>query len=114
MNDNKEETTNNAHSFGEEHQKRSKARLSKKKWLSQFQILRGFRVGASVYVHCPWCDRMHKRWERNESSRVITLRVAHGGHEPPAPPSHRVSVFREKDLQRIADRAVRNPVVGCG
>jgi hypothetical protein len=31
MNDNKEETTNNTHSFGEEHQKRSKARLSKKK-----------------------------------------------------------------------------------
>ena len=71
MNYNKEETTNNT----EEHAKRSKARLSKKKWLSQFQILRGFRVGASVYVHCPWCDRMHKHgWERNDSSRVITLR----------------------------------------
>src|SRR6516164_3257484 len=100
MNYNKEETTNNT----EEHAKRSKARLLKeeKQWISQLPILRGFRVGGSVYVHCPWCDRMHVHgWERNDSSRVITLRVAHGGHEPPAPTWYRVSVLRKKELQRI-------------
>ena len=73
MNYNKEETTNNT----EEHAKRSKARLLKeeKQWISQLPILRGFRVDESVYVHCPWCDRMHVHgWEHNDSSRVITLR----------------------------------------
>jgi hypothetical protein len=117
MNYNKEETSTNNDSIGEKHQKHSKNRLLKeeKQWISQLPILRGFSLGGSVYVHCPWCDRMHVHgWESNDSSRVITLRVAHGGHEPPAPPSYRVGVFGEKDLQRIADRAVRNLVVGCG
>ena len=100
MNDNKEETTNNT----EEHEKRSKGRLLKeeKQWISQLPILRGFRVGNRVAVHCPWCDCMHVHgWEPNHSARVISLRVAHGGHEPPAPTWYRVSVFRKKDLQRI-------------
>jgi hypothetical protein len=61
MNYNQNKTTANTHSLGEEHQKSSKDNLSldERKWLSQFPILRGFRVGGSVYVHCPWCDQIH-------------------------------------------------------
>jgi len=75
---------------------------TKIKWGSYFPILRGFRIGNQIAVHCPWCDRMHFHgWNAQDSSRVVTLRIAHGGHEPPAPSSYRVSVFREKDLQKL-------------
>ena len=94
---------------------KTKRKASSRTFEKQFPILRKFRVRPLVFVHCPWCDRRHvHRWDRNDRSRVITLRVVHGGHEPPAPPSYRVGVFGEQDLRRIADRAVRNLVVDCG
>ena len=47
-------------------------------------ILRGFRVRGLVFVHCPWCDRMLVHgWGRADSARVIEVRCAHGGHQPP-------------------------------
>jgi hypothetical protein len=65
-------------------------------------ILRGFRVRGLVFVHCPWCDRMLVHgWGRADSARVIEVRCAHGGHQPPAPSGYRISVFRQKDLKIV-------------
>jgi hypothetical protein len=69
---------------------------------SRLPILRGFRVAGLVFVHCPWCDRMHVHgWGRADSARVIEVRCAHGGHQPPAPSGYRISVFRQKDLKIV-------------
>jgi hypothetical protein len=66
----------------------------------QFPILRGFRVGKQVYVHCPWCDRMHVHgWNEEDNARVVTFRVPHCCSRPSAPSSYRVSVYRERDLK---------------
>src|SRR6266436_3945643 len=44
---------------------------------SRLPILRGFRVKGLVFVHCPWCDRMHVHgWGRTDSARVIEVRRA--------------------------------------
>lgn len=65
-------------------------------------ILRGFRVGRMVYVHCPWCDRFHQHgWESEDDGGVITARGAHGKHGPDAPAFYWISVFRERDLTWI-------------
>jgi hypothetical protein len=65
-------------------------------------ILRGFRVAGLVFGHCPWCDRMHVHgWGRADNSRVIEVRCAHGGHQPPAPSGYRISVFRQMDLKIV-------------
>jgi hypothetical protein len=71
-------------------------------------ILRGFRVRGLVFVPCPWCDRIHVHgWGRKDSARVIELRCAHGGHQPPAPSEYRISVFRQKDLKIVGYSPVK-------
>ena len=81
---------------------KNKRTVSSRSFEKQFPILRGFRVGNLVAAHCPWCDRMHVHgWPREDSARDTILRYAHCDHQPPAPSSYRVSVFREKDLQRV-------------
>jgi hypothetical protein len=82
---------------------------------SELPILRGFRVGELIFVHCPWCDRFHVHgWGREDNARVITARVAHGGHQPPAPSGYRISVFRQADLKRIAAIAAKETTRGRG
>jgi hypothetical protein len=65
-------------------------------------ILRGFRVGNRVVMHCPWCDRMHVHgWGQEDDHRVVEWRVAHHGSNPSFPDSYQISVFRPKDLKGI-------------
>lgn len=68
---------------------------------SQNIILRGFRVGNRVVMHCPWCDRMHVHgWGPEDDHRVVEWRVAHHGSNPSLPDSYQISVFRPKDLTK--------------
>jgi hypothetical protein len=65
-------------------------------------VLRGFRFRGLVFVHCPWCDRMHVHgWDPTDGERVKEWRVAHHGNNPSFPDSYLISVFRSKDLKRI-------------
>jgi hypothetical protein len=65
-------------------------------------ILRGFHVGWWVYVHCPWCDRMHVNgWLREDNASGVTVRYAHGKHSPDAPDCYWISVFRRRDHKEI-------------
>jgi hypothetical protein len=69
---------------------------------SQNIILRGFRVGNRVVMHCPWCDRKHVHgWGPEDDHRVVEWRVAHHGSNPSLPDSYQISVFRPKDLKAI-------------
>ncbi|SRR5260221_4479774 len=64
--------------------------------------LRGFSFRGLVFVHCPWCDRMHVHgWDPADGERVKEWRVAHHGNNPSFPDSYLISVFRSKDLKRI-------------
>ena len=69
---------------------------------SQNITLRGFSFRGLVFVHCPWCDRMHVHgWDPADGERVKEWRVAHHGNNPSFPDSYLISVFRSKDLKRI-------------
>jgi hypothetical protein len=64
-------------------------------------LLRGFMVGNLVFVHCPWCDKMHVHgWDRADNARVVTPRYAHC-HSAGAPGSYWISIFRKRTLETI-------------
>jgi hypothetical protein len=64
-------------------------------------LLRGFLVGNMVYVHCPWCDKMHAHgWSREDNARVITPRYSHC-HSPGAPGNYWISIFRKRSLKIV-------------
>jgi hypothetical protein len=64
-------------------------------------LLRGFLVGNLVYVHCPWCDKMHIHgWNPEDNARAVTPRYAHC-HSQGAPGSYWISLFRKSSLKTI-------------
>ena len=74
----------------------------------QFPILRGYREGGLGFVHSPWCDRMHIHgWDPEHDANVVGCTYAHECHDPAAPKSNRTSVFREKDIERLAQESWR-------
>jgi hypothetical protein len=65
-------------------------------------VLRGFPIGKSIFVPCPWCDRMHLHgWDPADGARVKEWRVAHHACKPAFPQAYQISVFRTEDLERV-------------
>ena len=76
----------------------------------QLPILRGFVIGKSIAVHCPFCDRFHVHgWDPKDTARDIYYPGAHcdfknqafaGGHGV----LYGVSPFRKASLKTLMGR----------
>jgi hypothetical protein len=79
-----------------------KQRQRKREYEKQFPLLRGFCIGNSIAVPCPFCDRIHTHgWDPKDDSRTEGLRIAHCGSSGRPWVSYRISPFRQRDLERM-------------